>query len=151
MKNRASHYVIDTSLSRSIFIILSDSILTFLVWILYFYLMRDFFYFMYDVFSWASSGFVNTDLYPSFKIIPTIVSYIIALFVLSFLFIGWALYNKARYGKMKRRKSSIPVDIHQLAKVYNVKSSDVSAWQAGRIMVVHHDRRGHITDVLLEK
>ena len=151
MKNRNLKYIIDASDDRSAIIQVRDIVLTVLVWVLYVYFMRDFFVFMCDFFSWTFGGFANFDAYPTLKILSTIGGYIEALFLVTVLFIGWSVYNVLRYGKKKRRKSAAPVDVAQTAQAYHVDARDVGTWQKARTLVVHHDKRGHITDVVVEK
>ena len=151
MKNRNLKYIIDASEERSTAIYIRDIILTAIVWILYFYFMRDFFVFIGDVFTWAIDGFGDTEQYPNFKILGTILSYLQALAAMTVLFIGWSLYNIIRYGKKKRRKTTTAVEIAQTAQAYSIDAGDLGKWQKSRILVIHHDGRGHITDVVVEK
>ena len=150
-KKKQPDYIISSSEKRGGIIYIRDIILTALVWVLYFYFMRDFFWFCGDFFSWSMGGFVDTDLYPRLKILGTIAGYFEALVIMTVLFIGWSVYNVIRYGKKKRRKTSGDLTDKETAEYFHVKQVDLKAWQNSHIMVVHHDGRGAITDVVIEK
>jgi poly-beta-1,6-N-acetyl-D-glucosamine biosynthesis protein PgaD len=151
MKRRRLNFIINKSKDHSWLIELRDFILTALVWVLYFYFMRDFFYFVADVFSWAWNGFVDAQIYPSFRIVGTIATYIEALCVTTVIFIAWSFYNMARYGTKKRRRFGPAVDDEELAKGFHLTVDEVKAWHKARVMIVHHDDRGRITDMTVNR
>lgn len=151
MKRRRLNFIIYNSKDQSPLIFWRDVILTALVWVLYFYFMRDFFIFVGDLFEWGWNGFRNDQLYPSFRILGTIASYIESLGILTILYVLWSFYNIARYGQKQRRKFSEPVDSEQTAKLFHVSQKEIDNWQKGHVLTVYHDDRGRITEVTVEK
>ena len=148
MKKKYTRPVIESTRNLPILVQIRDIVLTILVWILYLYLMRDFFVFSRDVMSWTFHGFNDTETYDSFKIIGTIVSYIEVILVMEILFVVWSLYNLLRFGKKRRRRTPLDVSPEEIAKLYHLDPKDVNKWQKTRVMVMHHDKKGHLTKVL---
>jgi len=124
-----------------------DVVLTILMWLMYFYFMRNFFFFFKDLFVWAFNGFGDTTPYESFKIFATLGDYLGIIVISGLVFIGWAVYNKLRYGKKKRRVSHAAVQSDQIAESYGLSSEELAAWQEARVLVMHHDLAGRLTKV----
>lgn len=147
MKNERSRHIFQSSKNIPLVIILRDIILTLLVWCLYLYFMRDFFVFTGEVLHWTFNGFSEADSYYSFRILGTIISYFEVIIIMEILFVLWSFYNMLRYGKKKRRSAQPPVKKEELAKAFHVSLEDVGAWQKAQTMIMHHDRRGRLTEV----
>ena len=145
------HYIIESPHRRSKLIVLRDSILTLLVWVMYFYFMRDFFLFLVDCAVYAFNGFQNIDAYPSLKIFSTIADYLGVSVVLTVLFLAWSAYNVLRFRNKTRRKFRPPVTAQELGDAYHAGAKAVGMWQKARVMVMHHDQQGHLTDVLIQE
>jgi poly-beta-1,6-N-acetyl-D-glucosamine biosynthesis protein PgaD len=145
------HYIIESPRGRPKLIILRDAILTLFVWAMYFYFMRDFFFFCGDFFMYAIRGFQNIEAYPSLKILGTIANYLGVSLVLMILFLAWSGYNAVRFRNKTRRKFQPPVGAQELGDAYHAGAKAVGMWQKARVMVMHHDRQGHLTDVLIQE
>jgi poly-beta-1,6-N-acetyl-D-glucosamine biosynthesis protein PgaD len=145
------HYIIESPKGRSKLLLFRDGVLTLFIWVMYFYFMRDFFFFLGDFALYALHGFQNIADYPSLKILGTIGSYLAVSVLTTALFLGWSGYNILRYGKKVRRKFSSPVSASELGIAYNTAPKAVAAWQKARVMVMHHDQQGHLTDVMIQE
>lgn len=139
--------VIESTGTLPILIRIRDVILTILMWLMYIYFMRNFFAFMGDFFSWVFHGFADAASYPSFQIIGTLTQYFKIIILMGLLFIGWAVYNKVRFGKKKRRLPPAPIEASKIASAYGLKMEDLAAWQESRIMVMHLTPDGRLTKV----
>jgi len=147
MKQERSRYIIESKKNLPILIRIRDVVLTILVWLLYFYFMRDFLIFSGDLLHWTFNGFSEVDEYYSFRILSTLISYFEIIVIMEIVFVLWSMYNMFRYGKKKRRREQPPVNKEELAKAFHVSLTDVSAWQKAQTMVMHHDKRGRLTEV----
>ncbi len=147
MRKEHSHPIISSTKNLPLIIRIRDVILTILVWVLYFYFMRDFLSFAEDLLTWTSEGFTDADEYYSFRILSTLLSYFEVIILMAVLYVLWSFYNMARYGKKQRRRVQPPVNKEELAKAFHVSLTDVGAWQKAQTMVMHHDRRGRLTEV----
>ena len=141
-------YIIENSKKLPFMLRLRDLILTVLVWALYIYFMRDFFFFLRDLWNWGSNGFTNADNYDTFRTVESFVIYFEIMALLGFLFIGWSVYNVLRFRNKKRRRASPPVTIEQIAAKSNLDPEDLQEWQEAQTLVVHYDERGHLTDII---
>lgn len=139
--------VIEAHGTLPILVRIRDIILTAVMWLMYLYFMRNFFFFIKDLGDWAFHGFGDSSPYESFKIIATLADYAEIIFISGWIFIGWAVYNKLRYGKKKRRQAQAPLQQEQLAESYHLKTQELSAWQEARVIVMHHDKTGRLTKV----
>ncbi|MFY9288971.1 MAG: poly-beta-1,6-N-acetyl-D-glucosamine biosynthesis protein PgaD [Alphaproteobacteria bacterium] len=148
MKSKRSRHIIETTKDLPFLIRVRDVVLTILVWLLYFYFLRDFFVFTGDAIRWTFHGFDHTQDYNSFRIIGTIVSYVQVILAMEILFIGWSFYNLLRFGKKARRKDPKPVSSEEIAKLYGSSVKDVNQWQQANTLVMHHDREGHLLKVV---
>ena len=144
----ASRFVIESADRLPLIIRMRDFILTLLVWIMYVFFMRAFFAFLWDVGTWVYHGFANTDGYDSFKQVSIFVTYFEIIVVLSIIFIGWSVYNIVRYGKMTRRRPGAPLSIEQIAAKAHVSPEDLEEWQRSKIVIMHHDAKGRLVDIV---
>jgi poly-beta-1,6-N-acetyl-D-glucosamine biosynthesis protein PgaD len=147
MKNERSRHILESKKNLPLIVVIRDIILTIFVWLLYLYFMRDFFTFTGDIIHWTFNGFSDADAYYSFRILSTIISYFEIIIILEILFVVWSMYNLLRYGKKKRRRDSVPVSKEDLAKAFHVSLADVGTWQKAQTMIMHHDKRGRLTEV----
>ena len=139
--------IIESSGALSFLVRLRDIILTILMWLMYIYFMRNFFFFMGDFFSWAFHGFGDTSPYESFKIVDTLFQYFEVILVMGLLFIAWAVYNKLRFGKKTRRLQTLPIETEHVASAYGLKQEDLSLWQESRVLMMHHEANGRLSNV----
>ncbi len=142
-----NRHIIDSTRNLPFLVRVRDVILTILVWLLYFYFIKDFFVFAGDTIDWTFHGFSNTSDYNSFKIVGTIVSYVEVILVMEVLFVAWSFYNLIRYGRKTRRRDPVAVSVEDIAKRYHIDAKDVGKWQRSRTMIMHHDKRGHLVEV----
>lgn len=139
--------IIEASGTLPTLIRVRDIILTILMWLMYIYFMRNFFFFMGDLISWAFHGFGDTSSYESFKIIDTLFDYFKVILVMGLIFISWAVYNKLRFGRKKRRQTTPPIEASRVATSYGIKAEDLAVWQDARIMIMHHEFNGRLSNV----
>ena len=139
--------IIESSGGLSFIIRVRDIVLTILMWLMYIYFMRNFFVFMGDFFAWTFNGFADTDSYPSFRIVGTLINYFKIIVLMGLMFIGWAVYNKVRYGKKRRRVQPLPLESLMVANAYGLKTEDLAAWMDARTMVMHHESDGRLSRV----
>lgn len=141
--------VIDNPTKLPALVYFRDWVLTALCWVMYLLFLQDFFWFMRDIVMWALDGFTQTDRYGSFKIIGTIIIFIQIIIIVDVIYIGWSFYNMLRFGRRTRRRSSPPVTVEQLAERFKQSPDDVTAWQQSKTLVMHLDKRGHLTRVVV--
>ena len=139
--------IIERTGSLSLLVRLRDIILTILMWLMYIYFMADFFFFMEDLFSWAWNGFGDITPYEGLNMVGTLFDYFKVILGMGLLFIGWAVYNKLRFGKKTRRKQPQHVEQAQLASSYGLKPEELALWQDARSLVMHHDDSGRLSKV----
>lgn len=140
-------YVIESPRVLPLLVWLRDIILTVLVWALYIYLMREFFYFIADLWKWGWAGFEGVAPYNSLRNFNTLLNYSMFVSAVCVLFMFWSAYNIFRFaGKSRRRMAKIvvPTDV---AAYYRVSQRQVMAWQKAGTLVIHHDGRGRLLEV----
>ncbi|MBV8061122.1 MAG: poly-beta-1,6-N-acetyl-D-glucosamine biosynthesis protein PgaD [Alphaproteobacteria bacterium] len=140
--------IIDNPAKLPALIYFRDLVLTTLCWIMYMLFLQDFFWFMRDVVTWVVHGFAETDRYESFRIVGTIVIFIQIIIIVDVIYIGWSFYNMLRFGKKSRRRSSPPVTVEQIAERFKQSPDDIALWQQSKTLVIHMDKRGHLTQVM---
>lgn len=140
--------VIDNPNKLPALIYIRDLVLTILCWVMYLLFLQDFFWFMSDVVTWALHGFAQTDRYESFRIVGTVIIFIQIIIIVDVIYIGWSFYNMLRFGRQTRRRASPPVTIEQLAERFKQSPDDVASWQQSKTLVMHLDKRGHLTQVV---
>lgn len=126
-----------------------DIILSILLWAMYLYFMSDFFLLMSDVFAWIFHGFSDTASYARFAIFSTVALYVLIIFISAATFMSWAIYNLLRFRRKTRRKKPPDVTAENLATFYKLKPEQVKKWQNSKILVMHHDKKGYLTDVVV--
>jgi poly-beta-1,6-N-acetyl-D-glucosamine biosynthesis protein PgaD len=142
-----TEHIIEASEGVPLLVRTRDIILTICVWVLYVWLMRDFFAFLGDIINWAAGGFANTGSYGSFSTLHPFLLYMDVVILMELLLVGWSFYNIMRYGKKKRRKFPQPVSVDQQARRYRIAAEDLKTWQSARTVVMHMDDEGRITSV----
>ena len=128
-----------------------DIILTILVWLLYFYFMYETFDFVRDLVDAARPGIHSSAQFSALEFLDSLASYLIIMLMILVVFTAWSLYNTLRFAGRSRRRASAPVTVEQLAAVHLLPASRVKAWQKARIMVMHHDKNGRLTEVQTDK
>ena len=145
--NNYERYIITDSSNVPILVKLRDFILTVALWAVYIYFISASFPFVIDLVHWIGNGFDDTDNYANLKILPTIESYAKVSFIMIGIYFGWAVYNLMRFRGVERRKPRAAVTVDDLASLYGLSPETVESWQEAKIMVMHHDNVGHLTDV----
>lgn len=140
-------YIIRDSGNISILIKLRDFVLTVALWAVYLYFIQAAFPFVVDLVHWIGNGFDDADNYDHLKILPTIEGYAKVSFIMIGVYFGWAIYNMLRFRGKDRRKPRAAVTVDDLASLYGLSPETVESWQEAKILIMHHDRVGHLTDV----
>ncbi len=140
-------YIIDNSAQLPLLVKFRDFILTLVLWVLYFYSVRDAYPFILDFIHWIGDGFADKSKYPSLAILPTFYIYFKIALIMGATYMAWALYNLVRFRGRERRKFSKLTTVEETADFFKVPVEDVKTWQQARTMVMHHDKRGKISSV----
>lgn len=124
-----------------------------LVWILYFYLMREALAQGYALLRQAPDWLFYNGPRPFLPVIAsfldTIGTYGLVILVNSAALIGWAIYNNLRYRGKHRRLAAPLVTPADLATLYHVPVSDITSWQNARILKIQHAGDGSLTRVII--
>ena len=122
-------------------------ILTGLFWLILVVLLRP----LLTLAAWILGGHFLTEVMAgrggvlSFLEIPML--YVLAVFIIMGLFIGWASYNLIRFRRNERRKQfPKPVRTQDLSRFFQVDDRIVKRWQASRRIVMAHDDLGRPFD-----
>lgn len=106
-----------------------NRLLTVLLWLFYFYLIRDAFLFFYDILRWLLLREQPPDMTDFYSALNWVGSYLLLVFISSLLFIAWARYNWLRFHGKDRRKTPAPVSNARLAEFFHVTEREVDQWQ----------------------
>jgi len=136
--------IIDVPKSVPAWVRIRDRILTVLLWLLYFYLIRDAFFFLHWVF------FDNSPEALRFSgTLNTLDWYLFIIAINSVVFIGWALYSQIRFRGNERRQFSYLASAADLGQLYGIPVEKVVAWQQARILTMRHDDDGNLLEAVV--
>lgn len=77
----------------------------------------------------------------------TILSYLGVIILLSVIFLGWALYNRARFRGRERRKPRPPVGDAEIAMVFGIECADLQKLREADRAVLHFSPEGQIIQI----
>lgn len=123
---------------------LLEGVLTIVLWLGYFYLMRHAVSVVLSYFGIAAPWGLQFNDVSVPPILDDIRLYIVVVVVNTVVFISWALYNKYRFGSRNRRRRSDPTTSSEMAEYFDVPSWEVDSTQAARRIVMVHDQSGHL-------
>jgi biofilm PGA synthesis protein PgaD len=123
-----------------------QSLLTLLIWVMFFFFMRP----LIGLVGWFFGLQLFTDVmivHGGYQaLIELLGIYFGIIVVMGLILEGWALYNLLRYGRNeKRTRQPIPVSIADQARHFDVAAEQLAHWQAARCLVLEHDDQGLLT------
>ena len=143
--------IIDNWTKRPAWLRRGEWVVSALMWLLYFYLIREALIDLYDLaidaYEWAFTGAERPYLPAISRFLETLRIYGLVILLNAGIFIGWALYNNIRFQGPDRRRSSPLVSVADLALLYVRPEEEISQWQNARILVMHHSADGTLTEV----
>ncbi len=123
---------------------LLDGIVTVLLWLGYFYLMRHVLSVVLSYFGIpAPWGLQWSDISVP-PLVTNIRTYALIVAVNAAVFISWALYNKYMFGFRGRRRRSVAVTPAELGAHFLVSEAQVEACRASKRIVMVHDSSGKL-------
>lgn len=146
-----SSLIIDKSSTRSAWARGRDWVLSALAWLLYLYVIREVFIDLYYIttqsFTWMFDGSGRPSVAAMARFFSTLRLYGVVVLANGVILIVWALYNQLRFRGQYRRVADRPVTVEDLATLYRLPAADIARWQGSRILVMHHDADGTLTNV----
>jgi len=128
-----------------------DAVLSAAMWLVYLYWIRDA---LVDLgalategFAWAFMGAARPQLRAIALFGTTVLPYLAIVFGNAALLILWALYNQARFRGHERHHNAVNVGPADLGALYSMDTEDVAAFQAARLLTIHHSADGMIVKV----
>lgn len=137
--------IIDSPKSVPAWVRIRDGVLTGLLWLLYFYLIREAFFFL-ERLLFGSSHSESAALPYTFL---TLGWYALAIVISGVVFIGWARYSQFRFRGHERRHFSYQVSADDLGDLYGIRPQEITAWQDARILTMRHDADGNLLEVFV--
>lgn len=124
------------------------------MWLLYLYFIRaaliDLYDLAIDAFHWAVGGTQWQHLPAISRFFDTLKDYTVVAIANGSLLIVWAFYNWYRFSGSDRHGPGNPVNVADLAALYNVPVADVEYWQDSRILEMRHDADGTLAEVIVK-
>ena len=143
--------IIDRSSTRPAWARGLDWVLSALVWLLYFYLIRealiDLYYMTSESFAWMFLGGAPPSVPEIARVFRTLWDYLIVALANAMILIAWARYNQYRFGGYHERFAGKAVRVEDLAALYRLPAADIARWQAARTLVMQHDADGTLVSV----
>ena len=144
--------IIDNWTKRPAWLRRAEWVLSALMWLVYFYLIREALIDLYDLavdaYEWAFTGAERPYLPAISRFLNTLRIYGLVILVNTAIFIGWALYNNIRFRGPDLRNPSALVSVADLALLYDRSAEEIANWQQSRILVMHHAPDGTLADVI---
>ncbi len=139
--------IIDSKENLPLWLSVRDGLLTVILWILYFYLIRDGIIFV-------SGLFLDLTYHESAKglyALQKLSGYMLTILIGSIMFIGWAVYCRILFSRHKQQNFIRQVNTADLGELYGIAEEKVVIWQNARILSVSHDELGNMLEVLVLK
>jgi biofilm PGA synthesis protein PgaD len=131
-----------------------DVILSAVIWLLYFYLIREVFHDLYlvtnETIYWMFDGRPRPSVPEISDFLRTVRIYTGVILANGWLLILWALYNQVRFRGRRQPAPASAVTVDDLAALYRLSAEDIARWQGSRIMVMEHDPEGALVRVSLK-
>lgn len=121
------------------------AVLSTLGWLVWLYLFAP----LLSLVAWAL-GYRQLDVYvlsSTPHMVLTLGLYVGAIVVAGLLLVLWAVYNLMRFGSKDRRSPAPAISQGDLAHAFRIDENQLERLQAGKVLRLHHDADGHITDV----
>ncbi len=137
--------IIDTPSLLSLKQRYSFSVVTFLFWVLWFYLWNP----LVSLLAWMFGARIFYDNMIALGgwpgLIEKLTAYVLTLFAMGLVFFGWALYNNFRFYNKKRRGKMWKVNALNLSDYFKITPDDVLSCKSSKRFVVNFDGGGNIT------
>jgi biofilm PGA synthesis protein PgaD len=123
-----------------------QSLLTLLIWVMFFFFMRP----LIGLVGWFFGLQLFTDVmivHGGYQALIELLGIYFGIIVAMGLMLeGWTLYNLLRYGRNeKRNRQPVPVSIADQASHFDVTAEQLAHWQTARCLVLEHDAQGLLT------
>ena len=143
--------IIDRSSTRPPWARGLDWVLSAIVWLLYFYMIRialvDLYYLISETFTWMFAGGDPPSVPAISRLSRTLWDYFIVALTNAMILIAWARYNQYRFGGHHHRIAGRAVSVEDLAALYRLSGEDIARWQGSRILAMQHDPDGTLVSV----
>lgn len=94
------------------------------------------------------AGGPEASLWPVFlPTVRTLWAYALLALVNAAVLVGWAIYNRRRFGGKDRRKPIKPLSDRRLAMSFAVTPAQLAQLRGARISTIHHGDDGEILDI----
>ena len=144
---RMSGLIIDTPSLQSLKKRFALSFLTFVFWGVWFYLWMP----LVTILAWSFGiylGFEHMIVLGGWEGLGNILwVYLLTIFFLGVITIGWARYNKFRFGNKKRRGDGGKVTHEDLMAFFVVGDDILKEARASKRVVIHFDEKGSIVNL----
>jgi biofilm PGA synthesis protein PgaD len=123
-----------------------QSLLTLLIWVMFFFFMRP----LIGLVGWFFGLQLFTDVmivHGGYQALIELLGIYFGIIVCMGLILeGWALYNLLRYGRNEKRiRQPVPVSIAEQARHFEVAAEQLAHWQTLSFLVLEHDDQGNLT------
>jgi biofilm PGA synthesis protein PgaD len=139
------HLIIETPELQTVKHRFSSSLVTMVFWIFWLYLWQP----VVSIIAWAFGFKFFYDNMISLGGIGGFVKlvgiYVLVVFLIAFIFFGWAYYNNRRFKNKKRRGKIWKISFLNLGERYDLTEDQVLNCKSSRRLVVHFDQSGKIT------
>jgi biofilm PGA synthesis protein PgaD len=125
----------------------ATGIVTFLFWIVWAYIWLP----VISLIAWALGiKFFYDEMiarggYEAF--LELLIFYLIVIFLIAVIFIGWATYNFFRFRGMERRRAIKPLETEDYARYFSVNGTELKNWRNMKRITIHFDEQGNILRV----
>ncbi len=127
----------------------SASFITFVFWAVWIYLWLP----LLSLLAWLvginlfyQRMIVESGLKPFFELAGW---YILTVLLIAMAVMGWAGYNRFRYGGRKERRRGVHVVEHgDIARQFGVDADKLRVWQREKRLAIHHDEIGEIVQIV---
>ncbi len=129
----------------------SFSFITFLFWLLWFYLWNPLISLLAWFFGWRVfyDNMILLGGWPG--LMEKLNAYAITLLGMAIVFFGWAFYNNARFYNRKRRGKIWKVNTMNLSEEFSITHEEVLTCKSAKRIVINFDPGGQITHLSNEE
>ena len=146
-----SPLIIDKSSTRPAWKRVLDWILSALMWLLYFYMIKEVLIDLYRITTGSLVWMFDRGNRPSLlevsNLFQTLRIYGIVILGNSVILIVWALYNQVRFSGHDQPAAGSKVSVDDLATLYRLSAEDIAGWQGSRVLSMQHDADGTLVKV----
>ena len=143
--------IIRKSSTRPLWARTVDTVLSLVMWLLYFYMIRrvlvDSFLFSEETYHWLFDGTGPPFVPEIWRFFVTVRTYVLIVLVNSGVFVAWALYNQFCFGGLSHQQAGRSVTADDLGQLYSIPTETVTEWQSSRVLTMYHGADGTLMAV----